>query len=278
MKLALACLLSSGCASILGLDNTKFAFMDAPTDAPGTCDGVAATCVTSSTGRTLCGQLTGTGATAGMPVRVAAPTGGACSGSEGPCGFTVGAFPLAGFFAGNATAIAGTIDDCGRFAIPDLDAALADVAVLVTPGTPDFVATARIATGRMATPGIDTGVDALAVTSATLMQWNSALGADASTAYLVKYTANDAPLAGVRAEYNSGTQFGAPPTVPFAAYFAGAFDTVTAGATTTAAGGAALVTFTGNLSVEGLRTGHQRCKQGAAVKPNTIVYVVETNC
>ncbi len=274
MKLALLAGLS-GCASILGLDNTQLGYKDAPSDSPAACDGLPATCTTSTTGRTLCGQLYGTD---GLPLARVGAAGAPCTGSDGPCGFTVGAVPLAGFFAGTASPAAGTIDDCGRFAFPDLDASLTDVAVVFTAVALEHVSSARIVTGRMATAGVDTAIDGLAIDATTVTRWSTDLGTDVSSAYLVKYTTGGAPLAGVRAEHDGGAQFGAPPTVPFAAYFTTGFGSFDSAATMTGASGTALTGFNGNVSLEGLRTGHQRCKQAVSLVPKTIVYVVETNC
>ena len=63
---------AAGCASLLGLESTSFDQMDAPGDAPSVCDGAPLCTVT--TGRSVCGQLFGTGDTAGMPFRTATPT------------------------------------------------------------------------------------------------------------------------------------------------------------------------------------------------------------
>ena len=127
----------AGCAQLLGLDKTKPPF-DASIDAASVCDGMP---LCTGSGRQLCGQLVATGSDAGAPVRALVPTGAACSGAaaSGPCVLAVTGGSIDQLAPGSDL-VAGTIDDCGRFAV-DLDPALADVGV-VFEGT-GFARTAR---------------------------------------------------------------------------------------------------------------------------------------
>ena len=96
MRLVVASIaLLSGCAQILGLDDTKLDRRDAAADAPNICDTSAFECV-ATTGRTVCGQLFVAGT--GEPYRVANPTAQACTTTEGPCGVTVTGQSAATFF------------------------------------------------------------------------------------------------------------------------------------------------------------------------------------
>lgn len=275
---------ATGCAQLLGLEETTFEPGDSGIDAPGVCDGAPA--CTSTTGRSLCGQLFGTGDRAGQPLRVAAPTGGACApGSlEGPCAFTVGALPKASLFASLPDGrVEGTVDDCGRFVVPDVDPSLPDVAVVVS-GT-DQHTTASLVLGRPPEVGEDRGIRALGVTSATVLAWGAQLRdppVDAATGYLVEYTNGGNPVLGDAVAKDSGSPLTNPfGTVPWAAYFTGfePFGVLDPTLTVTANSGSALVVPGGGIfSIDGFRTG-RRCKISDLQQvTNTLVHIVQVDC
>ncbi len=279
MKLALVLVACTGCAQLLGLDNTKFDYKDAMVDAPSVCDGAPA--CTSTTGRSVCGIVIGTGANAGTPLRVASPTGGACTTADGPCALTVYGQTKANFFAGAATQVAGTIDDCGRFVVPDLDPTAADVAVVLTAAS--NVKTATLVLGRPTEAGTDTNVLAYAVASTTATSWGMQLSPSSpptiSSGYLVTQAdAAGAPLAGEEVWVNGGPVAG-PPTVPWSAYFTDkAFGTLAPGQTATAAGGTSLVVpATGSFMLGGARTG-KTCKQITVQLVSDVLIHVTLSC
>lgn len=278
--LGVALLVTTGCAKLLGLDETKFDQRDAPSDSPSACDGVAAACV-AATGRTICGQLRGTGATAGLPLRVAAPTGAACdaANTEGPCAFTASARTTADFFAGAPGVPAmGIVDDCGRFAIPDPGASGPDVAAIFT--ATGYQLAATLVLGRPATSGVDT-LDAFPVSTATATAWSMQIGADASTGYLARYTADMLPLAGDQVAHDGSSALANPPgTLPWAGYFSDELGTLDRTLTATAAPGLAfaLISATDPFELDGFRLG-RRCRvMGLKQVPNALIYVVVTNC
>jgi hypothetical protein len=254
-------LLATGCKQVLGLDDTKFAFMDAAVDAPSVCDGAPA--CTSSTGRSVCGQLYQTGASGGQLLRVSAPTGAACTSTGGPCAFTVYGQAATSFYAGTATdRVNGTIDDCGRFVVPDLPATAADVAVVFD--ATGFTTSASLVIGRMTSPGDDRGVPAFPVATTTLAGWGTETSTTVSYGYLVTQAdAMGVPQATEEVWVNGGTVAG-PPNPPWSAYFSGgqAFDTASTSATMTDASGTSLVVpaATGSFSLGGKRTG-KTCTQ-----------------
>jgi hypothetical protein len=279
----LALLALTGCAQLFGLEETTFDQRDAPTDAPSVCDFAPA--CTSSVGRSVCGQLFGVGATAGVPLRVASPTGEACvsGNTEGPCALAVQGMTKAELFAGGPDRVAGTIDDCGRYVVPDLDLAEPDVAVLFT-GT-DFRASASLVLGRPAQAGQDRDVAAFAVSIAATDAWASQLqlaSDQTSTGYLVEYTMAGMPLAGEKVAVDNGSPFtGEVGTVPWAAYFAGdqRFGTLDRFLEATEQTGTALAVLdTGIFSLDGFRQG-RRCRildlQQVA---GTLIYVRQIDC
>jgi hypothetical protein len=301
---AIGCaLLAASCTQILGLDNTKPPIDAAPIpiDAADVCAETQTSCTGS--GRQVCGQLLATGATAGTPVRATAPTGSVCapptgsdsgSGSDasgGPCAFTVTGGSI-DQLAGGSGLVAGSIDDCGRFAV-DLDPSLADV-VVVFEGA-GYARTARAVLARPAMTGEDT-VTGLAVTTDTETAWSQQLVTagsgsgsgsgmtappDTTSGFLVQYTADDLPLGGEAAASNGSSPFSnAPGKTPWAAYFTGAFDAMDPTATYTGSAGAAfVVTGEGSAqSLEGFRTG-KRCKAANMRQVSgVLVFVVETDC
>jgi hypothetical protein len=288
VKLALVLVACTGCAQLLGLDSTKFDFKDAMVDAPSVCDGAPA-CV-ANTGRSVCGQLVDTGANGGALLRVASPTGTACSSTEGPCALAVYGQTKTAFFASSATRVAGTIDDCGRFVVPDLDATAADVAVVFTATT--NVTTATLVLGRptmtgtdtgvigygvtTATVGTDTGVIGYGVTTATEADWGSQLSTTISAGYLVtQVDTTGAPAVGF-VDWVMGGPVVGPPVPPWDAYFSGgkafgAFDPQQR--MTDASGTSLVVPPTGSFMLGGARTG-RTCKQiGLQLVPNALVHV-----
>lgn len=285
MKSALLVLVTlSGCAKILGLDDTTFA-SDA-TIGPTACEGTPQ--CTSSTGRSACGQLFGTGADGGQPLRVAEPTGMLCSSvtSDGPCAFTVNASPVADFFAGGATPTAGSIDDCGRFVVPDIDPAIADIALSFSAPS-GFAQSATLVFARDAGVGVDTGIDAYVVSDATIQTWTTAMTTgtppDLSSGYLVRYTAAaQMPVAGEQvAKDSSSPLMNAPGTVPWAAYFAvsAPFGLLDPSISATAAHGTAYANLgTGTFSLEGFRLGARCAVGGLQQIANTFIFVIAKNC
>jgi hypothetical protein len=289
MKQLLLLVPLAGCAQILGLDNTEFNQKDAMVDAPSSCDG-APRC-TSTTGRSVCGQLFGTGTTAGTPLRVASPTGMLCSdlgSNEGPCALSIQGQSKTTFFAGTgADVIAGELDDCGRFVIPDLDSAMADVAVVAKGGT-DFVDSGALVIGRPTMTGTDTNVALPVVSTATDTAWGTQLASanppTVEGGYLISYVdANGAPVTGLEIRINTGGgsgPVGKPPAIPWGAYFSGAsgFGTFDSAATTTqATGTAALHPSSGTFMLGGQKTG-RTCSQVSLQAVSTAVLHVIVRC
>jgi hypothetical protein len=276
----------TGCAQIFGLQDTKFDFQDAPTDSPSVCDGPGMTCVPSSTGRTVCGRLQGTGGLADLPIRADAPTGAACKASTtAPCALTVTGMPLASFLNGATTGeVAGTVDDCGRYTIPNLDMTAADVAIIVE-GT-GFKRTASLVFGRMTSPGVDDNTVALVVSDATLADWGTQIGSgtppDMSAGYLIRYTTMEAPLAGEVVAKDGMTPFMNPVgTVPWAGYFSGtsSFATLDKSVTSTQVTGTAFAVLGGGtFTLEGFRVGKRCHINGLAQVASSLVFVTQINC
>lgn len=277
--------LLGGCAKILGLDDTTFT--EDGMVGPATCQG-APQC-TSLTGRSACGQLYGTGAEGGQPLRVAEPTGMLCSAlgsTEGPCGFGLSASPVAEFFAGTTTPIAGAIDDCGRFTVPDIDPAIVDVALSFA-APAGFAQSATLVFARESTTGTDENLEAFVVSDATIQTWTTAMtvsaAPDVSSGYLVRYTASTTmPVSGEQvAKDASSPLMNEPGTVPWAAYFGvGApFGLLDPAISATAAHGTAYANLgTGTFSLEGFRPG-ARCRvMGLQQIANTFIFVIAKNC
>lgn len=246
-SLAALILLLAGCSQILGLEDTKYEQRDAMIDAPSSCDG-APRC-TSSTGRSVCGQIYGADALAGQFVRADAPTGDSCAtlnSTTGPCAYQVYAQPLASYYA-NMTAdrIAGELDDCGRFVVPDVDMAASKVAVVFT-GT-DIVESTTLVLDRPALMGVDESVKAPLIPMSALTDWATQVDPvtppTLSGGYLVTYiNALGDPIPTQELRINGGA-VGDPPTTPWGAYFSGPapYGTIDAAATTTSPSGSALV-------------------------------------
>ncbi|HUS29620.1 MAG TPA: hypothetical protein VMZ53_14000 [Kofleriaceae bacterium] len=284
MKRLLFLLPLAGCAQLLGLDNTELEQKDARVDAPSVCDG-APRC-TSTTGRSVCGQLSGTGAMGGMPMRVAAPTGMLCSetgSSEGPCALSIQGQSKASFYAANGVdVIAGEIDDCGRFVVPDLDATATDVAVVAKGGT-DFVDSAALLLGRPAMAGTDMNVQLPVVSAATETAWGMQLSSTnpptMTGGYLVSYVdMNGVVVEGLEIRMNTGSgsgPVGKPPSTPWGAYFTGSFDMFDATLTTTQTSGTAAVhPPAGTFMLGGFRTGRTCTQVSLQGVPTAIVHVV----
>jgi hypothetical protein len=279
VKLAVAAVaLLSGCAQILGLEETKFDYKDAGADAPGVCDTPAIEC-TSSTGRSLCGRLllAGTGA----PYTVAAPTAQLCSTTEGPCGLTVFGQSAATYFAGtSADRVMAQVDDCGHYSIPDLDAAVADVAIGIA--GPTVATSGRVLFDRMTGVGTDTGVEALVVPIDAPAAWAGQLGiapTSVETGYLVKYltsTGATVPMEEVRI---SGAPVGDPKLTPWAAYFTGPFDALDTTLMSTTMGGAAFIgPPIGTFRIGGFHVGKTCGRDGFQAVSSTLLYVVLKDC
>ncbi|MFN0251285.1 MAG: hypothetical protein ACKV2T_30700 [Kofleriaceae bacterium] len=274
---------ASGCAKILGLDETTFT-QDAMIGPP-TCQG-APRC-TSITGRSACGQLFQTGAEGGQPLRAAEPTGELCTSvADGPCAFAVSALPVADFFAGAGTPIAGAMDDCGRFVVPDIDPAIADVALSFAAPS-GFAQSATLVFAREATVGLDENLEAFVVSEPTIQQWTTAMTAsmepDITSGYLVRYTAStQMPVEGEQvAKDASSPLMNEPGAIPWAAYFAASapFGLLDPAQGATAAHGTAYANLgSGTFSLEGFRPG-ARCRvMGLQQIANTFIFVIAKNC
>lgn len=283
--LALAAVSSTGCAQLLGLDDTRFEPLDAATDAPSLCDPVPPRC-TSATGRSVCGQIYETGDRAGASLRATSPTGEMCGPGnlEGPCGLSVAGLPLASYFAGSVTGrLTGVIDDCGRYVVRDLDPAATNIAIVLEGAS--YRRTAALLLGRPTGVGTDERVDAFAVDDGTVVGWAAQLGStpDLSAAYLIRYrSVNGGPLAGEQVAMDGGSPFGnAVGTVPWARYFTGnaAFAAIDPAAAATLETGTALAVFgAGTFSVDGFRQG-RRCRlMNLQQVANTLIYVTATGC
>jgi len=277
VKLAFVALVLTGCAQLLGLEDTKYDQHDSGVDAPSICDGAPA--CTAMTGRSVCGQLVQTGAMAGLPLRLGSPTGNSCAtvgSTEGPCALTVYGQAMTSFFAGNpADRITGEIDDCGRFVVPDLDSAVADIAVAVT-GT-DIEQSAVVVIDRPTMMGTDTRVEVDVVTTATAQGWGTEIDAanppSVTGSYLVTFaTTSDIPYT-LRI---AGTTVGSPPTQPWGLYFAGSapFGTLDPALTGSQANHTAIVVPpTGSMELSGQRPGKTCSKVMLQPVANTLIHV-----
>jgi hypothetical protein len=286
--IAATAMLLAGCAQLLGLDNTSLAESDAAGDASTVCSG--APLCTSAAGRSVCGQLFQTGATAGSAFTVANPTGAVCAADnlEGPCALQVAGNSKVNFFNGDATAdVIGQIDDCGRFAVIDLDPTATDVAVKFTDAMASFRITATLVLGRLLEVGEDRDVPAYAVLTQTATDWATQLNPDTppdlTTGYLVKYTnSSGVALSGEAVAVDSGSALTNPPgTIPWAGYFAGAteFGMLDVAATVTALSGTALTVLpAGPFSLEGFRQGRRCVIPDLRSVSNTLIHVVEDDC
>ncbi|HTL33834.1 MAG TPA: hypothetical protein VL326_11950 [Kofleriaceae bacterium] len=286
MKQILLLLPLVGCAQILGLEDTKFDQKDATVDAPSMCDG-APRCI-AMTGRSACGQLFGTGSMAGTPLRAASPTGMTCAelgSSEGPCALSIQGQSKTTFFAGTgADVIAGEIDDCGRFVIPDLDASLADVAIVAKGGT-DFIDSAALVLGRPTMMGTDLKIELPIVSTMTDTAWGMQLDStnppSVEGGYLVSYVdANGIPTSGIEIRVNTGGgsgPIGKPPATPWGAYFTGTmpFGMFDMALTTTQEGGTAAVhPATGAFMLGGQKTGRTCTQISLQALPAAVIHVV----
>lgn len=283
-SIAFALFAATGCAKILGLDDTTFA-SDADVE-PTVCDG-APQC-TSSTGRSACGQLMQTGAEGGQPLRVAEPTGALCASitTDGPCAFGVVASAVDVYFAGGAETVPGSVDDCGRFVVPDLDPAITSIALSFSAPI-GYAQSATLVLDREAAPGTDQDLEAFVVSEATIQTWTTAVTTmdpvDVSSGYLVRYTSSmQMPVAGEQvAKDLSSPLMNAPGTVPWAAYFGEStpFGLLDLDLSATAAHGTAYANLgTGTFSLEGFRVGARCAVGGLQQLANTFIFVVAKNC
>jgi hypothetical protein len=267
----------AGCSQLLGLQDTKFDFKDAMIDAPSVCDGAPA--CSSTTGRSACGYLVDTGANSGIALHVASPTGGACSGSsEGPCALSVYGQSEADFFAGAATQVQGTIDDCGRFVVPDLPTSAANVAIVFSGA--DNVTTALLVLDRPAMPGTDTGLVAYPVSTATEAAWSTQLSTTVGGGYLVLFARGTVPQATEVAWVGGGPIMGPPRPPPWAAYFGGdtPFGMLDPSATQSEDSGTALVVApAGSFMLGGAKFG-ATCKQIAVQTVGAALVQVSLSC
>jgi hypothetical protein len=270
----------AGCSQLLGLDDTKFEQRDAMTDAPSVCDG-APRC-TNTTGRSVCGQLFGTGTSAGQIVRAAAATGETCTtlgSSEGPCANQVYAQPLASYYAGtSADRITGELDDCGRFVVPDLDTTVENVAIVFN--GPNIVESTTLVLKRPMAAGDDRGIAAPLVGTSLPAEWATQIGgANPPTidlAYLVTYiNPSGVPIATQELRINGGV-VADPPTVPWGAYFSGdsAYGSIDPAANaTTTSGSAIVVPASGSFMLGGFRPGKNCTPVTVEPKQNAFIHL-----
>jgi len=281
VKLAVASAIAlTGCAELLGLDNTQLDYHDAATDG-GVCDGSPACRFTS--GRSVCGQLQKAG-TAPGPLRAPVPSGMPCSGAtaQGPCALAVYGDTLAHFLVGDTSSrVAGQVDDCGRYAVPDLPAGEADV-VVVASGI-GFADSARLWLNRATSAGTDDQVDAFAITPSAQGSWGTQLSAsnppDVSSGFAVAFAAGTAPVAMEQVQVN-GQPAGSPPGTPWAAFFKDdGFATLDPALGTTAAPGTAfIVPRSGSFDLTGTHGGTSCTQSGLQALPNMLQFLVLTNC
>ena len=279
MKLALASIaLLTGCAQILGLEDTQLNFLDAPVDAPNVCDTPAFPCA-ATTGRALCGQLVTSGTA--TPFRVANPTAQVCASTEGPCGLTVFGQSLATYFAGGTLdRVTARVDDCGHFVV-DMDPTATDVAIGIA-GT-DVVTSARLVLDLMAGASTEPGIAALVVPRTTSTGWATQLAiaeSEIASGYLVRYvtTAGVAvPMEQVRV---SGAPVGGPVARPWAAYFTGEFETFDPSLMATTALGTAFIAppTTGTFRIGGFHIGRTCERAGLQSVTDTLLHVVLKGC
>jgi hypothetical protein len=223
-------------------------------------------------------------------MRVASPTGMTCSelgSSEGPCALSIFGQAKTSYFANNGTdRIAGEIDDCGRFVVPDLDASVADVAVAVKGGT-DFVESAALLLGRDTTPGTDKDLYLPVVTAATENAWGVQLSASNPSnppnlvgGYLVTYLNMSAlAIAGEELRVNGGP-VNQPPATPWGAYFSGMapFGVLDPALTTTQdSGTAAVAPAAGTFMLGGFRQG-RTCTQVSLQPVSTAIIHITMRC
>lgn len=280
MRWALLITVIAGCAQIFGLEPTQFDQKDAPTDEPSVCDGAPA--CTSSTGRSVCGQLFEVGAAANQPLRVATPTGAVCAvgNSDGPCVYQLKGTTQAGLFDAALPRVDGEIDDCGRFVVRDLAAQEANVAVVFT--NPNLTTIASLVVNRPTTIGEDRGVVALAITREQENQWGNQLkpggGLDMSKGFLISYRRAGRPIKDMSVTQDQDGAFTNPiGTTPWAAYFTAdaPFGTFDPALTATNVSGSAFAVFGTINEFElvgvggGARCGVPKIKQLG----NTIIYV-----
>jgi hypothetical protein len=280
VKLALASFaLLAGCAQILGLEDTTLDRRDAAADAPNICDTPAFECI-ATTGRSVCGRLFVAGT--GEPYRVADPTAQSCTTLEGPCGLTVTGQGEETFFARTiADRVAALVDDCGHFAILDLDPAVTDVAIEIT--GPDVASSARLVFDLPATSTTETGVAALVVPTSTKAAWAAQLTVaetEIATGYLVRYVTSVGAAVPMEEVRVGGATVGGPPTRPWASYFTGEFDVLDPTLTATTAGGTAFIATpaTGMFRLGGFHTGKTCGRDGFATVAETLIYMVLKDC
>lgn len=273
MKLALVLVIASaGCAQILGLDETKLDKHDAGVDAPNVCDTPAIAC-TASTGHSVCGQLTN--AANGAPLRVADPQAVSCTGADGPCALTVFGQPLASYYQGTTTGrVAAQIDDCGHFAIADLDMAAKDFAVIAT-------GSGTATSGRIVLDATTPTTDHVAVPvvqTATVTAWAMQLGlAESALAqgYLVRYLDGAGAPVAMEEVRVGGAAVGPPGTPPWAAYFSTDFETLDPALTATGSPGTALISPpAGTFKIGGFHVGKQCFHDGFQAVSNTYLSLV----
>lgn len=277
---AAALLVLTGCAQLLGLEDTKFDQRDATVDAPSICDGAPA--CTATSGRSVCGRLVQTGGSGGLPLRLESATGESCAtlgSTEGPCALQILGQPMASYFTGNsADAVMGQVDDCGRFVVPDLPTSAANVAVVATGA--EIAQSAAIVLHRPTSVGTDTNVKLYVVTTTTSAAWGTQITSgnppDVTGSYLVSYVSPmNAPIATNELRVN-GAAVGDPPTLPWGVYFRGAmpFGTIDPTLDATQDNGTALVVPPpGAFQLGGFRTGRNCMPESLQAVPNALIHI-----
>ncbi len=298
---------TTGCQTLLGLDQTTFEPQDGSVrdaqdiDAPSVCD--ATPICTSSTGRSVCGQLYTVGGT-NLPLRAASPTGATCAAATdtGPCALTVTGHALADLYMPLGPAgTAGVIDDCGHYAVVDLPADGTDVGIVVASGAGDHAQAVSPVLGRMKAAGVDRDVRAYALPTATVVAWAAEMAPAAPTrmlaiteGFLVTYLRGGAPIDQKHVARNAESPLDGPlestmsPTVvgnaPWAGYFSDvAFGTldpanVGPGGTGTQVNGTAFADLGASVTkVAGVGRSN-RCDVALQRVPNSFVFITLAGC
>ena len=129
---------------------------------------------------------------------------------------------MASYFAGTTTdKIQGTVDDCGRYVVPDLPATATNVAI-VFDGTP-ILESATLLVGRPATAGeVDAGLVAPIVRTETEMRWGTQIDATSppglTGSFLITYDTTSTDPIKARVD---GGDLSMPTTQPWGVYFTG---------------------------------------------------------
>ncbi len=266
--------LGPGCAQLLGLDATSQGGVDAD---PNAVCAAAPACPSSGAGTSVCGQLVDAGT--GAPLRVARPTGLACTGTEGPCALAVRGVDADALFAAmSPTPVVGSIDDCGRYQVADVAGARVGLEVSDTGSTYRRVLHLMPASTSAMTEPLEL------VTTASTATWLPGQNLARDTGYLVAFTSAGAAASGVTALID-GTPPASNLTPPYAWYFDAPtpYQGLSLASPLAASGvtGTALVAPASAAPfVLGGARGATTCGavNGLAVVPQTLVFVTLSGC